>query len=121
MGTSLAVASEPLSRKIYNMHSVDPETGKRPPEARILVVVIAAIMVPASMLWFAWTCVPTRIHWIWPLLSGIPYGLGNTSIFLHASNYLVTSYDVYAASAMAGNVIVRRYIPSLSPVVVIRR
>jgi hypothetical protein len=29
-------------------------------------------------------------------------------VFLYANNYLVTSYDVYAASAMAGNAVVRR-------------
>jgi hypothetical protein len=113
VGTVFAVASEPLSRKVYNMHSVDPDTGKRPPEARILVIAIVAIIIPASMLWFAWTCVPVSVHWVWPILSGIPYGLGNTYVFLHANNYLVTSYDVYAASAMAGNAVVRRWVTFL--------
>jgi hypothetical protein len=115
VGTVLAVVSEPLSRKIYDMHSIDPDTGKRPPEARILVVCIAAVLIPVSMLWFAWTCYPMRIHWIWPILSGIPYGLGNTYVFLHANNYLVTSYDVYSASAMAGGTITRSILGGVMP------
>ncbi|KAF8537533.1 major facilitator superfamily domain-containing protein [Trichophaea hybrida] len=114
-GTVLAVASEPLSRKIYNMHSIDPETGKRPPEARILVVCVASVMIPVSMLWFAWTCVPTRIHWIFPILSGIPYGLGNTYVFLHANNYLVISYDLFSASALAGGTITRSILGGVMP------
>jgi hypothetical protein len=115
VGTVLAVASEPLSRKIYNMHSIDPDTGKRPPEARILVVCIAAVLIPMSMLWFAWTCVPTSIHWIFPILSGIPYGLGNTYVFLHANNYLVTSYDIFSASALAGGTITRSVLGGVMP------
>ncbi|KAI5818282.1 major facilitator superfamily domain-containing protein [Pyronema omphalodes] len=115
VGTVLAVISEPLSRKIYDMHAIDPDTGKRPPEARILVVCIAAVLIPVSMLWFAWTCYPMRIHWIWPILSGIPYGLGNTYVFLHANNYLVTSYDVYSASAMAGGTITRSILGGVMP------
>ncbi|KAA8911554.1 major facilitator superfamily domain-containing protein [Sphaerosporella brunnea] len=115
VGTTLAVAIEPLSRKIYNLHSVDPETGKRPPEARILIIAISAIIIPLSLLCFAWTCVPRHIHWIWPILAGIPYGLGNTIVFLHANTYLVTSYDVYAASAMAGNAVVRSILGGVMP------
>jgi len=115
LGTVLAVASEPLSRKIYNMHSIDPDTEKRPPEARILVTAIAAVVIPLAILWFAWTCVPVSIHWVWPILSGIPYGLGNTCVFLHANNYLVTSYDVYAASAVAGNAVVRSILGGVMP------
>jgi len=111
----IALCCDPLCRKIYNMHSVDPDTGKRPPEARILVVCVAAILIPISMLWFAWTCSPKSIHWIWPILSGVPYGLGNVMVFLYANNYLVTSYDVYAASAMAGNAVVRSILGGTMP------
>lgn len=117
IGTVLAVSLDPLNLYIYNLHEIDPETGKRPPEARIAIICFAAVLSPAATLWFAWTCVPVSIPWIWPVLSGIPYGLGNTLIFLHGNNYLVTSYDVFAASASAGNTVARRYTLShlLSP------
>ena len=114
-GTLLAVASEPLARRVHDMHAADADTGARPPEARILVVAAAAVLVPASLLWFAWTCVPARIHWAWPVAAGVPYGLGNTLVFLHANNYLVTSYDVYAASAMAGNAVARSLLGAVMP------
>ncbi|PWW76716.1 MFS general substrate transporter [Tuber magnatum] len=107
VGTALASALDPVNRRIYKMHRIDPTTGKRPPEARIACVCLGAVLTPAAILWFAWTCVPARIHWIWPLLSGVPFGLGNTFIFLQGSIYLVDSYDVYAASALAGNTVTR--------------
>lgn len=115
VGSVLAVASEPLSRAVFEMHAVDPDTGKRPPEARILVVCVAAVVIPLSMLWFAWTCVPARIHWIWPILAGVPYGLGSIIVFLHANSYLVVSYDVFSASAMAGGVITRSIMGGVMP------
>ncbi|KAL7273421.1 hypothetical protein RUND412_003723 [Rhizina undulata] len=114
-GTLIAICLDPVNRKVYNMHKIDPETGKRPPEARIAGVCVAAVLTPAATLWFAWTCYPTSIHWIWPILSGIPYGLGNTLIFLHGNNYLVTSYDIYAASALAGNAVSRSIIGAIMP------
>lgn len=107
-GNVLATILDPLNNKIYNMHKVDLETGRRPPEARIVLICLAAVLSPAATLWFAWTCAPTSIHWIWPILSGVPYGLGNTWIFVHGNNYLATSYGIYAASALAGNTVCRR-------------
>ena len=76
---------------MINSHKKDPETGKVPPEAMVSVVCIAAVLAPVGELWFAWTCVPP-VHWIWPILAGIPFGAGNTAVFIYASNYLAHSY-----------------------------
>jgi hypothetical protein len=47
------------------------------------------------------------VHWIAPILAGIPFGAGNCGVFIYASNYLVHSYGIYAASALAGNAVLR--------------
>ena len=57
----------------------------------VSVVCIAAILSPVGQLWFSWTCLPP-VPWIVPILSGIPFGMGNTAIFIYASNYLAQSY-----------------------------
>lgn len=108
VGTVLAGLLDPVNQKIYAMHKIDPDTGKRPPEARIACICVASVLSPAATFWFAWTCAPATIHWIWPILSGVLYGFGNTLIFLYANSYLLTSYGVYAASALAGNTVARR-------------
>lgn len=100
---------------MINAHKVDPETGKVPPEAMVSVVCIAAVLVPLGELWFAWTCMPVTTHWIWPILAGIPFGAGNTTVFIYANNYLTHSYGIYAASAMAGNSVVRSLIGGTLP------
>ena len=91
VGCFIVISSEPLLRRMINSHKKDPETGKVPPEAMVSVICIAAVLVPIGELWFAWTCVPP-VHWIWPILAGIPFGAGNTAVFIYTSNYLAGSY-----------------------------
>ena len=115
VGGVLAIVSEPLVRKLINSHPIDPETGKPKPEAMISVVCIAALLTPIGELWFAWTCVPKDLHWIWCLLAGVPFGAGNTLTFIYGTTYLAHAYGIYAASALAGNAVVRSFAGGLLP------
>ena len=115
IGSMSIIALEPLIRWMINSHKPDPETGIPPPESAMSAVCIAACLVPIGELWFAWTCVPKSIHWAFPIAAGIPFGAGNTTIFIYASNYLVHSYGIYAASAMAGNSVIRSVLGGTLP------
>lgn len=42
-------------------------------------------------------------------------GLGNVLVFLHGNSYLVTSYDIYSASAMASNTVTRSILGGVLP------
>ncbi|KAF2439536.1 MFS general substrate transporter [Karstenula rhodostoma CBS 690.94] len=106
IGGMITICSEPLLRRLINSHKPDPATGKPPPEAMVSVVCIAAVCVPVGEMIFAWTCTPD-IHWVAPIIAGIPFGAGNCAVFIYASNYLVHSYGIYAASALAGNAVLR--------------
>jgi hypothetical protein len=111
----IAIAVEPLLRRLIHAHPVDPTTGERPPEAAVSVVCIAAILCPVGQLIFSWTSAPASIHWIWSLLAGIPFGAGNTLVFIYATNYLSGSYGVYTASALAGNSVIRSFLGGTLP------
>ncbi|TGO14710.1 hypothetical protein BTUL_0049g00190 [Botrytis tulipae] len=115
LGTMLGIISEPLIRKMINSHKKDPETGKVPPEASVSIICIAAVLCPIGQIWFSWTCVPITIHWIWPILAGIPFGAGNTLVFIYGTNYLAGSYGIYSASALAGNSVVRSIVGGTLP------
>lgn len=115
IGVVLTIACEPFIRRLINSHAKDPETGKPYPEAMVSFVCICAAMIPVGELWFAWTCSPASIHWIVPLLAGIPFGAGNTGVFIYASNYLTQSYGMYAASALAGNSVIRSILGGVLP------
>lgn len=106
VGGMIVICSEPLLRRLINSHKPDPATGKPPPEAMVSVVCIAAVCAPVGEMIFAWTCTP-NVHWIAPIIAGIPFGAGNCGVFIYASNYLVHSYGIYAASALAGNAVLR--------------
>ncbi|KAL5394241.1 hypothetical protein PMIN06_006007 [Paraphaeosphaeria minitans] len=106
IGGMITICSEPLLRRLINSHKPDPATGKPPPEAMVSVVCIAAVCVPVGEMIFAWTCTPD-VHWVAPIIAGIPFGAGNCGVFIYASNYLVHSYGIYAASALAGNAVLR--------------
>ena len=115
VGSMSIIALEPAIRWMINSHKPNPETGTPPPEAAMSAVCIAACLVPIGELIFAWTCVPKTIHWAFPIAAGIPFGAGNTAVFIYASNYLVHSYGIYAASAMAGNSVIRSFLGGTLP------
>jgi hypothetical protein len=68
---------------------------------------IGAVLTPLGQLIFSWTCLPATIHPAVPIAFGIPFGMGNTLSFIYGSNYLAGSYGIYAASALAGNAVMR--------------
>ncbi|KAI9824930.1 MAG: hypothetical protein M1832_001535 [Thelocarpon impressellum] len=115
LGALMAVAAEPLIRRVINSHKVDEETGKPPPEAMVFVICVAAILTPVGELWFAWTCVPKELHWVWCILAGVPFGIGNTLTFIYATSYVAQSYGIYSASALAGNTVARCIVGGLLP------
>ncbi|KUI72374.1 putative transporter mfs2 [Cytospora mali] len=107
IGTMIAICLEPFWRKIINSHPKDPETGRVSPEASASIMSIGAILTPIGQLVFSWTCLPTTIHWAIPIAFGIPFGCGNTLCFIYGSNYLAGAYGYFAASALAGNAVMR--------------
>ena len=138
IGCFIIIGLEPLIRRMINNHAKESETGRVPPEAMVSIVCVAAVLAPIGELWFAWSCVPP-VHWVVPILAGIPFGAGNTAVFIYASNYLIHSYGskslssllrptplpktlhlmtphlVYAASAMAGNSVIRSLLGGTLP------
>lgn len=114
LGQLIAIGGEPIFRKIILSHKHEPGTNKPPLEAMMSVVMIGAVSSPLGQLWFAWTNTPP-IHWSWPILAGIPFGFGNILIFIYATNYLISAYSIYGASASAGNTVFRSILGATLP------
>ncbi|KAJ4485995.1 MFS general substrate transporter [Lentinula aciculospora] len=77
-----------------------------PPEFRIEMALIAAPVYAASFFWFAWTSSPAISFWA-PLIAGGAMGFGISWIFLSLFNYIIDTYLMMAASALAANTVVR--------------
>jgi hypothetical protein len=114
VGSLIVIAAEPLIRKMINAHKYDLETGRPPPEAGVSIICVGAVLLPIGQIWFSWTGTP-EYHWILPILAGVPFGAGNIIIFIYGSNYLVHSYGIYAASALAGNAVLRSMLGATLP------
>lgn len=115
IGTVTAIVCEPLLRRIIHAQPRDPETGAILPEASGTIMVIGAVLTATGQLGFSWTCLPDSIHWAVPIAFGIPFGAGNSLSFIYGSSYLASSYGIYAASALAGNTVVRSIFGAVLP------
>lgn len=91
------------------------------PEARLKLLPVAAIIFPIGFFIYGWTA-DFKTHWIAPILGLAIIGigkvllphfrntsdqLGNLVCFMAICVYLVDAYEMYAASALAANTIMR--------------
>ncbi|KAI9814186.1 MAG: hypothetical protein M1827_003352 [Pycnora praestabilis] len=53
-----------------------------------------------SLFWLGWSA-KSSVHWIVPMLAGLPFGIGYLLIFMALLNYLTDAYEIFAASALA--------------------
>ncbi|EXJ80912.1 hypothetical protein A1O3_07200 [Capronia epimyces CBS 606.96] len=88
--------------------------GFAPPESRLPPVMLGGVLAIIGLAWFAATTSP-GVHWIVPILAGVPFGTGFLLIFMACSNYLIDSYVIYAASVMAANSILRSAFGAIFP------
>jgi len=68
---------------------------------------VAGILFPITMFWFAWSGEYNSVHWIVPTIAGALLGTSILLIFVAYLNYLTDSYLIYAASALAANTVCR--------------
>lgn len=77
-----------------------------PPELRLIPMMVGCWFVPIGLFAFAWSSY-SWVSWAGPCFSGFACGFGFLSLYNPANNYLVDSYQHYAASALAAKTFVR--------------
>ncbi|KAI9573844.1 major facilitator superfamily domain-containing protein [Boletus coccyginus] len=87
---------------------------KKGPEARLCLALVAAILLPAGMLIYAWTARPS-IHWIAPLVGLTVFMIGAFVIYQAIFVYLADCYGPYASSALAGQSMCRNLLAAIFP------
>ena len=103
----------PKIDSIYN-HLTSKNDDEPKPEFRLPLANIGAVLIPASLFWFAWT-VQFEVHWTVPLLSTVFFGLGQITILNTVQNYYIDSFQKYAASAIAAGAVFRSIIGGVVP------
>ncbi|KAI0098856.1 polyamine transporter 3 [Nemania sp. FL0031] len=82
------------------------DPSKATPEARLKPAMIGGVLLPIGLFIFAWTTF-VRIHWIVSIIGSSFFGIGQVLLFISLINYTIDAYLVFAASALAGNAILR--------------
>lgn len=89
--------------------------GNRPaPEARLPPMMVGSVFFAGGLFLFAWTADP-KFHWIAPVIGCAMLGTGFFTIFQSALNYLVDTFQKYAASAVAANTCLRSLFAAAFP------
>jgi hypothetical protein len=89
--------------------------SKPVPEDRLPAGMVGGVMFAASIFWFAWTAEYNSIHWIVPTIAGVFLAMSILLIFVVFINYIIDSYLMYAASAVAANTVLRSASAAASP------
>lgn len=80
--------------------------GRADPEDRLPPAIWGGVLIVIGLAGFAATDGPD-VHWIAPIIFGIPFGTGVIVMFLAVLGYLVDSYLIFAASVLAANSVLR--------------
>ncbi|KAI0033240.1 MFS general substrate transporter [Vararia minispora EC-137] len=105
-GVLIGTAMAPLQNRLYWRALERSETGFAAPETRLYMAIVGGICFPVGLFWFAWTT-PPSIHWIVPVLGGVPTGVAIALILQSLTAYMMDAYTIYFASAMAAAVVMR--------------
>lgn len=68
-----------------------------------------------SLFWLGWSA-NADIHWIAPILSGVPFGVAFMLIFMALLNYITDAYEILAASGMAATSACRSVFGAVLPI-----
>lgn len=99
---------------IYRLQQENPERNISPEYRRLPIAYLGGVVYCSSLFLQAWTA-RGDIHWIVPMLAGVPFGFGFCIIFTAFLNYLADAYEIYAASAMAATSMCRSMLGAAFP------
>ncbi|KAH8703473.1 major facilitator superfamily domain-containing protein [Talaromyces proteolyticus] len=84
------------------------------PEHHLPPMAVGAILLPIGLFFYGWTA-QYAVHWIVPIIATGFFGLGLLLGFMPVQVYLVETYTIYAASAIASNTVLRSLFGAVVP------
>ncbi|KAK2608551.1 hypothetical protein QQS21_002897 [Conoideocrella luteorostrata] len=104
------------NQKVYNK-AYHAAGNRAIPEKRLPPMMLGSLLFSGGQFIVGWTAEP-GIHWIVPCIGLVLMGTGFFTIFQAALNYLVDTFQAYAASAVAANTFLRSCFAGAFPLVV---
>jgi MFS family permease len=106
----LGFSSDRLMKHLANKHN----NGVLKPEYRLPPLMFGAPFIPAGLFLYGWTA-QYDVHWAVPILGTLFVGIGLIAAFMAINTYLVDTFTLYAASAMAANTVLRSILGACFP------
>ncbi|KAN0102174.1 MFS general substrate transporter [Hyaloscypha variabilis] len=85
------------------------------PEWRMIEAMYGSVLFAGGLFWLGWSGYRREVHWIVPTIGGVVTGHGISMVFLQTFNYLIDSYLMLAASAIAANTFMRSLFGAIFP------
>ncbi len=90
-----------------DLAKIKAQGGHRlPPEFPLWFGMFGAPAIPISLFWMGWTTYPSISYWS-PLVSSVLFGYGILCVFISSYQYIIDSYESFAASALASVTLIR--------------
>ncbi|KAI1206468.1 polyamine transporter 1 [Annulohypoxylon truncatum] len=115
---SLTGAGINMSNQLYYNKAYHAVGDKPVPEKRLPPMMLGSVLFATGQFITGWTADPAVAHWIVPVIGLYLSGCGFNTIFQAALNYLVDTFQMYAASAVAANTFMRSCFAAAFPLVV---
>ncbi|KJR88148.1 uncharacterized protein SPSK_07281 [Sporothrix schenckii 1099-18] len=117
LGAAIGAAANVYNQTLYNK-AYHAAGNRAVPEKRLPPMMVGSVLFSGGQFLTGWTGARTDIHWIAPVLGLVMTGSGFFTIFQAALNYLVDTFQTYAASAIAANTFLRSCFAAAFPLVV---
>ncbi|KAI1305438.1 major facilitator superfamily domain-containing protein [Xylaria venustula] len=92
----------------------EAQGGEIKPESRLAPLLFAVLLVPGGLTWYGWS-VQYQVHWIVPIIGTSLIGIGVNLLWISVQSYLIDAFNIYAASALAANTVVRSLFGAVLP------
>lgn len=118
IGNTIALVFYSFTSDRYIIREKKTKGDAFKPEARLVHLIFAAIVLPLGFLLYGWT-LQAHVQYIVPLIGTAAAGFSLTLSALPAETYVVDVYEIHGASAIAAGVILRAisgaFLPLIGP------
>ncbi|PYH97048.1 hypothetical protein BO71DRAFT_427440 [Aspergillus ellipticus CBS 707.79] len=116
IGNTVALIFYSLTSDRYMIHQRETKGDAFKPESRLVHLLLAAVMLPLGFLIYGWT-LQSHVQYIVPLVGACAAGFSMTLSAIPAETYVVDTYEIHGASAIAAGVIFRAIAGAFLPLI----
>ncbi|GKZ83292.1 hypothetical protein AnigIFM56816_008383 [Aspergillus niger] len=116
IGNTVSLIFYSFTSDRYVIHQKETKGDAFKPESRLVHLILAAVILPAGFIIYGWT-LDYHVQYIVPLVGTCLAGFSMTLSAIPAETYVVDTYEIHGASAIAAGVIFRAIAGAFLPLI----